>query len=134
MQHWGLLQALQPARWRFEAGAPVEMNVGHLHQAVGVCGRLPAHQFEHQLADGVQGNLVDLGRLGEQCEIERALQQLATEVLARRCLEAHRETGGQGIDVVEPVIEVELPEHRGCTYGELLTETGGEGHVLPGAA
>ena len=65
------------------AGAPVEMNVGHLHQAVGVCGRFPAHQFEqHQLADGVQGNLVDLGRLGEQGPDRGALQQLATEVLA----------------------------------------------------
>lgn len=49
---------------------------------------------------------------------------------SREAVEPHRQAGGQRIDVVEPVVEVELPEHRGRAYGELLTETGGEGHVL----
>ncbi len=108
--------------------------MGHLHQAVGARGRLPAHQLEHQLADGVEGDLVDLGRLGEQGKIEGALQQLAAEVLAGGGLEPHREAGGQGIDMIEPVVEIELPEHGGGTDGELLAETGGEGHVLLGTA
>lgn len=69
--------------------------MGHLHQAVRIGGRLPAHQLEHQLAYGMQGYLVYLGRLGKQGEIEGALQQLAAQVLAGGGFEPHRETGAR---------------------------------------
>jgi hypothetical protein len=35
--------------------------------------------------------------------------------------------------MVQPVVEVELPEDGGGADGKLLAETGGEGHVLLGA-
>ena len=45
-------------------------------------------------------------------------------MLAGRRFEAHREAGDQGIDMVQPVVEVELPEDGGGADGKLLAETG----------
>ncbi len=132
MQHRGLLQALQPARLRLEAGTPIEMDVGHLHQVISIGRRIPAHQLEHQLPDGMQSDLVDLGRLGEQGQIEGALQQLAAEVLAGSRFQPHRQAGRQRIDVVEPVVEIEFPEDGGSTNSQLLAETGRKRHILFG--
>ena len=121
MQHGGLLQALQPARWRFEAGAPVEMNVG-------ICIRLSAFAAGSRLTSSNTSSpmgcraISSIWSAGEQAR-SRSAPATGDRGAAGGGFEAPRGRG-QGIDMVQPVVEVELPEDGGAPMASCWLKLG----------